>query len=280
METSNAVVVKVDKTAPTITYDGRTPPANADGWNNSDVTVNWSCSDTLSGAVAATASQTVSTEGKDQSTTGSCTDNAGNKAQDIQSGINIDTTAPDVSVTNVSNTTYTLGSVPTAGCSTSDTLSGVKTSASPSTNGGTVGSVTITCSGAEDKAGNTNSASVSYNVIYNFTGFFQPVDMNGIFNVVKAGSAVPVKFKLGGNQGLDIFATGYPKVSSVSCPTSAALDSIEETSTATTSGLKYDATADQYNYTWKTGSWAGTCRRLDVKLVDGQTYSALFKFNK
>ncbi|WP_189074618.1 PxKF domain-containing protein [Deinococcus sedimenti] len=33
---------------------------------------------------------------------------------------------------------------------------------------------------------------------YAFTGFFQTVDMSGVVNTVKAGSAVPIKFNLGG----------------------------------------------------------------------------------
>lgn len=113
---------------------------------------------------------------------------------------------------------------------------------------------------------------------YSFTGFSQPIGMNGVLNVAKAGSVIPVKFSLGGDQGLNIFAEGFPKALLVSCPTSSVLDTIEQVST--TSGLKYDAVTGQYNYAWKTGSWAGTCRRLQVKLVDGKTYTANFKFTK
>ena len=43
-----------------------------------------------------------------------------------------------------------------------------------------------------------------------FAGFFQPID-NGVFNRMKAGRAVPVKFGLGGDHGLDIFAAGVPE---------------------------------------------------------------------
>jgi len=39
---------------------------------------------------------------------------------------------------------------------------------------------------------------------YDFAGFFQPIDNLPTLNGVKAGSAVPVKFSLGGNHGLDI----------------------------------------------------------------------------
>lgn len=129
----------------------------------------------------------------------------------------------------------------------------------------TVGNTTTQLSPGETKAAS-----------YDFTGFFQPIDMSGAFNVAKAGSVIPIKFSLGGDQGLNIFAADYPKAPSVPCPTSSVLDNIEQVST--TSGLKYDAVTEQYNYAWKTGSWAGTCRRLEVKLVDGKTYTANFKF--
>ena len=52
---------------------------------------------------------------------------------------------------------------------------------------------------------------VGYTHIYNVTGPFQPVDPQPTVNVMKAGRTVPVKFSLGGNFGLDVFAVGYPK---------------------------------------------------------------------
>lgn len=82
-----------DTTPPIITFVSRMPAANAYGWNNSAVTVNWSCSD-LVGVVSASVSETVSTEGADQSATGTCQDNYGNEASDTQTDINIDLTAP------------------------------------------------------------------------------------------------------------------------------------------------------------------------------------------
>ena len=87
----------VDTADPVITFVSRTPAANGDGWNNGDVTVNWSCSDDGSGVVAATVSRTVSTEGANQSAIGTCGDHAGNTATDTQAGINIDKTAPSAS---------------------------------------------------------------------------------------------------------------------------------------------------------------------------------------
>ncbi len=54
---------------------------------------------------------------------------------------------------------------------------------------------------------------------------------------------------------------------------------LDETVTASTSGLSYDAASDTYTYTWKTDkTWAHSCRRLSVTLVDGTTHTADFTF--
>jgi hypothetical protein len=135
---------------------------------------------------------------------------------------------------------------------------------------------------AVDNAGNESEATTcGYSVIYDFDGFFRPVDMGGVVNSVKAGSAVPMKFSLGGDQGLGIIAPGYPKVTFTTCTTGALVDEIESTVTAGGSSLSYDAVAGQYVYVWKTDkSWAGKCGTFAMKLDDGQTHTALFKFLK
>ena len=51
------------------------------------------------------------------------------------------------------------------------------------------------------------------------------------FNSIKAGSAVPVKFSLAGDQGLGIVAADYPKSETIACNSTAPVDGIEETST-------------------------------------------------
>lgn len=116
---------------------------------------------------------------------------------------------------------------------------------------------------------------------YDFSGFFQPVDNAPTLNIAKAGNAIPVKFSLGGNQGLDIFLTGYPRVTTVSCSASGPTDTIETTVTAGGSSLQYDPTSNQYTYTWKTSaSWAGTCVQFDLGLNDGSTHTFLVQLKK
>jgi hypothetical protein len=114
---------------------------------------------------------------------------------------------------------------------------------------------------------------------YTFGGFLQPVDPLPMLNSMKAGAAVPVKFSLGGNFGLDIFQPGYPKSDVMACDSTALVDGVEETMTAGGSSLAYDATSNTYSYVWKTEkAWAGTCRQLVLKLADGSAQRANFRF--
>lgn len=116
---------------------------------------------------------------------------------------------------------------------------------------------------------------------YNFIGFFPPIDNLPTWNSVKAGSAIPVKFSLYGDQSLDIFATGYPASQKIDCNSNVLIDLINETVTTGSSGLSYNATTDQYNYVWKTDKiWANSCRQLTVKLKDNTYHNASFKFLK
>ena len=95
--------INIDKTNPQIS-GSRDPDANTNGWNNTDVTVSFTCADAgvvQSGIASDTvAGDTVTSEGADQSVTNSgvCVDNAGNAASSATvGGINIDKTAPQIS---------------------------------------------------------------------------------------------------------------------------------------------------------------------------------------
>ena len=138
---------------------------------------------------------------------------------------------------------------------------------------------TITCS-AMDAHNNASSITFKVYVRFAFSGFFSPVDNLPTVNVVNSGQAIPVKFSLGGNQGMAIFASGYPKSAPMSC-TGSTQDPVEETVTAGNSSLSYDTGTARYNYVWKTDkAWAGTCRQLQLKFIDGSMQIANFNFKK
>jgi hypothetical protein len=143
-----------------------------------------------------------------------------------------------------------------------------------------LGTTTVTCS-ATDAHGNMAAGSFTVSVIYDWTGFFRPIDNPTVLNSAKAGSAIPVKFSLGGNQGMSVFESGYPLSGPTNCDPNAPLDAVEQTVSAGSSSLSYDASADTYNYVWKTqSSWSNSCRQLVVKLADGTYHRANFKFTK
>jgi len=130
-----------------------------------------------------------------------------------------------------------------------------------------------------DAGGLTATDEATVFVIFNFTGFVQPVDNLPTVNLVKAGASVPVKFSLGGNKGLNIFEPGYPKSEQIVCDSTAQVEGIEETGTAGSSSLSFDPTTNLYTYVWKTEkAWVNTCRQLVVKLNDGTIHRANFKF--
>jgi hypothetical protein len=198
-----------------------------------------------------------------------------------------DSTAPTITITTPANgATYLLNRVVLADytCEDEEGGSGLASCVGTVANGAaidtsSVGSKAFTVN-AEDEAGNKASLTHTYSVIYDFAGFFRPID-NDAFNAVKAGQAVPVKFSLSGDQGMDIFSSGYPTSQPIQCDGSAPTDPVAETVTAGGSSLSYDASADQYVYVWKTEkSWAGTCRQLVVKLNDDTTHVANFSFKK
>ena len=197
-----------------------------------------------------------------------------------------DMTAPAVTISTPSDgATFVKGQAVAAGYSCRDEAggSGLASCTGTVANGAlidtsTVGSHTFTVTGA-DTAGNSATATSTYKVVYGFGGFLQPVENLPALNIANAGSAIPVKFSLGGNHGLAVFAAGYPASSPVPCDASEPGTVIEETVAAGSSSLSYNARTDQYNYVWKTDrSWGGTCRMLVVRFNDGTEQLAKFRF--
>ncbi|CAA9472775.1 MAG: hypothetical protein AVDCRST_MAG02-3875 [uncultured Rubrobacteraceae bacterium] len=141
-----------------------------------------------------------------------------------------------------------------------------------------VGNHTLTAT-ATDKAGNKDTKTLSYTVKpYTFNGFYQPVDMGGVYNTVKGGSTVPLKFELfkGATELTDTTAIKSLQATKVTCQSGATIDDIETVATGATS-LRYDATGGQFIYNWKTPTGAGTCYKVTVTAQDGSTLSAFFK---
>jgi hypothetical protein len=280
--------VNVDKTAPEAS-PAQDPAANANGWNNSDVTVTWNWSDSGSGIDTAncTTSSTSSGEGEIK-LSATCKDLAGNTGS-ADFTVHVDKTAPIVELVGgpEDGASYYFGFVPAApSCSASDALSGLDGDCSVSGYGKTVGTHTVTAS-AKDKAGNTGSASRTYTVLaWTLTGFFHPVDMpykdtSGntviVLNTVKNGSTVPLKFTIFAGTS-EITDTDVIKFTTnqVKCDATAPQDPIETTATGGTT-IRYDPVAHQFVFNWQTPKIAGNCYRVTLTTDDGSTLVAYFK---
>lgn len=193
----------------------------------------------------------------------------------------VDTTAPVVTVNGVSNGgVYNLGAVPTASCSTIDSVTGVAVQATLSVTGGTangVGHFTATCSGAKDNAGNIAPAvSAGFDVHYIFSGFLTALSPDGsdgkTFNV---GSTVPVKWQLKNAQGGFIVAPSAvgaiqvaPDPSCVAGQQGLAID-------ANFTGTGLQENNDRYQFNWKTTGLNTGCYAFLLPLDDGTVQSAV-----
>jgi hypothetical protein len=89
------VTAPADTQPPTITAV-LDPPSNAASWNNSDVTVSFTCTDAGSGVASCPPPVTLTSEGAGQTVSGTATDHAGNSAS-ASVTINLDQTPPLVS---------------------------------------------------------------------------------------------------------------------------------------------------------------------------------------
>lgn len=87
-------VVRIDKTPP-IASATVTPQPNAAGWNNTNVTVTFAATDSLSGIASVSDPVRVTAEGKGQVIRGTATDVAGNSAS-ASVTLNIDKTPPEL----------------------------------------------------------------------------------------------------------------------------------------------------------------------------------------
>ena len=158
--------INVDTVPPSI--EGHQSPApNGFGWNNSDVSVAFSCSDATSGissGMAGCAGDTVLTnEGAGQTVNGDAVDNAGNKSHTTYGPVNIDKTKPSLTGTasDANGAGWYNGDV-TVTWQGDDKLSGIDptTQPSPSTVIGEGRHLGATAS-ISDRAGNTATASVT-----------------------------------------------------------------------------------------------------------------------
>jgi Tol biopolymer transport system component len=279
---SYTILAAPDRTAPTISI--ATPADGASYALGENVTVHYSCSDESGGSgLAACNGPVPDTAPLDTSHVGtfrftvSASDAAGNRASATSTYQVVDRMSPTISIaTPADHAVYVLGQSVLADYACADQAggSGLASCSGPVAAGAaidtsSVGDKTFTVNAA-DRAGNTASSSRSYSVVYDFSGFFSPVTAAyPATSSFRAGESIPFKFRLQGNQGLDVLAAGSP----VWAPCGSG------DSTPARGTLSYNASNDRYTYLATTDkAWGGTCRDLVLTLRDGTTHRARIAF--
>jgi hypothetical protein len=274
----------VDPSAPVIGYVlSPAAPDGSNGWYVSDVTLAWTVTENESpNSLVKTGCDDQNITADQAETPYSCSaTSAGGSAGPVSVSIKRDATAPSVALDGgpADGASYYFGSVPAAPtCSASDATSGLAGPCSVSGYDTAVGSHTVTAS-ASDNAGNSSSASVTYTVLaWTLNGFYQPVDMNDVFNVVKNGNTVPLKFEVfaGATELTNTEVVKSFVQTKITCDGSAPQDDIEITTTGGTS-LRYDVPGGQFIQNWQTPRAAGSCYRVTMTTQDGSSLVAFFK---
>jgi alpha-tubulin suppressor-like RCC1 family protein len=139
------------------------------------------------------------------------------------------------------------------------------------------GKVSLTTSGGGSTPVGASSNPVN---LWDFVGFSQPVDNGGVYNVAKAGSNIPLKWRLLSESGAPItnLASASVSVSAIGCQGGGPSDQVEEVAPSA-SGLQ-NLGNGYYQLNWKTDkSWTG-CKQMRLSLAgEGPiTHNALFTF--
>jgi hypothetical protein len=274
------VTVKIDKTPPSAAVVVKAGTVGLNGWYTSSVTISTQGSDSVSAPVTCTADQVQGADTTGVTVNGSCTNAAGLSASATPLTVKIDKTPPTITIN--SNTadggSYYFGFVPASGsCSATDVTSGPPAPACALTGyETTVGPHTLTAK-ASDMAGNVATRTRSYTVLaWTLRGFYQPIDMNGVWNSVKGGATVPLKFEVfAGPTELTDTSIASLGAARVSC-TADEGDPIDLVSTGGTS-LRYDSVAGQFVFNWQTPRTPGHCYRVTLTTQDSSSINALFK---
>lgn len=275
-----SVNYKIDLSAPSVSFTGLSGLAGSNGWYTGPVTATFTGTDGLSGPESAVKEAVSSGEGTGMVLTSPAfTDDADNTTPAgaaTSDSFKVDLTDPVATFDSVPGDAYfgSVGAEPT--CTATDGGSG-PAGCKVTGYGTSVGPHTLTAT-ATDNAGRTSTRTHTYTVkAWETKGFYQPIDMGGITNTVKAGSTVPAKFELfAGSRELTDTSIVTMGITQVTCNPLAAQDGVEITSTGNTS-LRYDSTGGQYIYNWKTPNLPGACFKLSMVAADGSRIDANFK---
>ena len=280
-------VVK-DVTAPVIgqSVDPASPDGD-NGWYRSDVSLEWTVTEAqtpLSLAVTPGTCEDQDVTADQAATTYTCSaSSVGGSAGPVAVTIKRDATPP--TVTCPASPQFVLnsaGNVVTA--SVSDATSGpASATVSAAADTSSVGSKAVTLTGY-DNAGNSAQRTCSYTVGYTFVGYSSPVDNPGWVNKLKAGQAIPLKWRLLDANGHAVtnLPTATLTVQGRECTSlGTSTDLLEETA-AGGSPLQ-NLGNGYYQLNWKSpSSYANSCKALTLDIGEGtgRTHDAYFMFTR
>jgi len=189
--------------------------------------------------------------------------------------------APSTTTVTCPTSVYFTGSTITPCSATATGVGGLAQSVTVTyTDNTLVGTATAkaTFAGDGDHLGSSGSATFQI-AAWSAKGFYQPVDMSGVWNTVKGGSTVPLKFELfaGTTELTSTSSVDGFTIKGVACPAAGLVtDDIELVTTGGTS-LRYDSTGGQFIQNWQTPKKAGACYTVTMTAMDGSLISANFK---
>jgi len=171
-------IAVVADTTPPLIVPSISPQPNANGWNNTNVTVTWSVSDPESGVVSSTGCSPTTLTQETSGRTLTCTAQNGAGLRSSKSVIiKIDKTAPTITFTGNAGT-YAVDQTILITCAASDSLSGIAITSCPAVASGpaanfvgtTAATTTTLTATATDNAGNSASAGTTFTVVVDADG--------------------------------------------------------------------------------------------------------------
>ncbi len=275
-----------DSTPPTtnLTFSGT---FGNNGWYVSDVQVNLTATDNGGSGINSTkysfdetnwitytAPFNITTEGTTTLYYYS-TDNAGNVEITKNQTIKIDKTPPQITIdTPARGSSYILNQTVPANWSANDSISGIDSVTATTPNGNaidtaTVGNKTFSIN-ATDNSGNQANKTVTYSVVYNYSGILPPINANGN-SIFKLGSTIPVKFQLqDANEKYISTAIGRIYVTNITKGATGKEINGTSTSGATIGNLfRYDSTSNQYIFNLATKPLSVGTWRIRIYIDDG-----------
>jgi hypothetical protein len=233
-------------TTPPVAAPTTAPPANANGWNNTAVTVTWNWTDEANGSGIDPRSCTTATTPTFEGVVtvhAFCWDLAGNEGEGIVI-VHVDVTAP--TVTCAATPTFTIDAATASVSATvTDRHSGPEAStvSSPvsAADLASPGTKSVNVTGA-DLAGNTTTVSCPYVVKYGFGGFQEPIPQSSY----KRGSMVPVRFQLKNAAGVVLPDSVAQALISPTCRVRMTFDGVDQ------GCFRYDASTDKFVVELKT----------------------------